>query len=165
MPLPVDREASALRQAGDGRSLDLDRAQSPPPTRSWNRGVAPAVDGLTPSQSAPSIASDRVRGLRRPTVRHGLYFDQMSCSNQPSVPVRRRWPPTLRVGRSEMSSKIRPDSSFWSSGLFLLGFICIRRRIPKHREWRTVYGPRRDDSNDYVDGTGEAADFPAAGAA
>jgi hypothetical protein len=51
------------------------------------------------------------------------------------------------------------------SGLFLVGFICIRRRIPKHREWRTVYGPRRDDSNDYVDGTGEAADFPAAGAA
>ena len=61
--------------------------------------------------------------------------------------------------------KIRPDSNFWGSGLFLVGFICIRRRIPKHREWRTVYGPRRDDSNDYVDGTGEAADFPAAGAA
>jgi hypothetical protein len=28
------------------------------------------------------------------------------------------------------------------SGLFLVGFIGIRRRIPEHREWPTVYGPR-----------------------
>src|SRR6202011_1769119 len=39
-----------------------------------------------------------------------------------------QWPPTLRVGRSEVSSKIRPDSNFWGSGLFFVGFICIRRR-------------------------------------
>jgi nucleotidyltransferase/DNA polymerase involved in DNA repair len=78
---------------------------------------------------------------------------------------------SCRDGHRHFSWKIRnvvKNSSrqqFLGSGLFLVGFICIRRTIPKNREWRTVYGPRRDDSNDYVDGTGEAADFPAAGAA